>query len=466
MKSPFMTFNYGAGLETISRNKAVEASQELFKFIESGVNGDAKGLNSAREMIENLGFIKDAKLIKVKGYENKLNEAQNKALDAIDAIEQANSKEEALLIKIDTEMLSAIESNIQKAVKDPMERVFNENYAPLIKAVRTMNRTTSAMFRVFKIKLDKKLAKEQAKNEGFPLADVKIDEIIMSMADTIPGIKHALADDETNKLVLMKLEKDNRPTSYTDENGNEIEMIQTGKGRVNIKDGFNMTGQTEMMKLVEAYTSGSVVPIQSIDGSVQAEVLGKYDVIGVHDANMFSIDDVLPGTTLANQAMIDIGKGYSITKEMVDSLTHIMNSVSTEELNELNEVMLEEDGDVVDPGLKGIYESIVRLQKRSENQRVELYNNRELGIEHYAFEGSMVETGIKEYSRIEPGVANGKSVDEFLGIDNTKEAEKETNLETETVVNNKRSSKIDYARFGELESKFDSDIIEELNECL
>lgn len=390
MKNPFMTFNYGEGLSGIINTISDSAIESMY----DKMAGDTKDIKEVFLLLQS------GKVGMKRTNEGWKADAINKATMQLAKAEALKfkglTKDERLKYKIPAAIEANIRSNIASGVGVALDRTFTDTYGKYIDAASTINNSFTAMFRLFKVKLD---AAMEAKHEelGRHLTDAETTEIISTMEESLPAIKTALGDAKS-KMMIFKTEATNYELLDN--------MKESGQANVRLKNKGRLSGQAKMYTMVESFASGAVVPIHFIDGSIQSIVLSKIEALGVHDANLFYADNVVEGTRLYNEGTAQVSSEYSLATEVLSSLAESMNAASQSEIDMVNEIYISEAKDP-DNAIKvgGIYSDMKDLQVESEDAREKLYSA-PIRFEHAAYEGAHYDfnTNGDTYKRMEPSV--------------------------------------------------------------
>ena len=395
MKAPFMTFNYGSGLTNI-----INAVGNVAVYGDSltGVPGlygmMAKGGDDLKQVIEIVRASgvtfrqEDGKWVPAQVNKKHVAEAEAFAK----ALETANAKQ-ILDMKIPQNIIDNVQANISAGAGVALEQTFNETYGVYIEAGNNINASFTAMFRLFKIKVDAAVKAKQLElgKEGKKrhLTSAETNEIIKELSESAPAIKLALSEEVSDKLMIYKTES----TFYDSLDG---EVVDNGQGRLKLgikgEDGKRkeLSSQSKAYQLIEAASSGAVVPIHYLDGSIQTIVANEgYAALGIHDAWMFNIDEGMAGTKTYNEGTARVSTEYSLTEAIVSGLNESINKATPEEIAQLDaDYLAEVDGDIDKAtSLNTIHTDIANLHFRAENAREQLFDQ-PLRFEHSALEGS------------------------------------------------------------------------------
>ena len=373
MKSPFMTFNYGSGLSTIITSIGNSSIESLYDKIATKDPKDPQ-------------FIQAVEIIRSSGVGMEY-DYKNKSWGPKGVVVNSNTVADKLLempfndrlkFKLPKAIENNLRSNISAGVGAALEQTFKDTYGDYIEAGRKINNSFTVMFRLFKQRFDKAVEAKQ-KEVKRHLTDAETVSIVNSLEESLPAIKTALGDAKS-KMMIFGTEAAN----YTKIEGSK----DTGQARVRRIDG-DLSAQAKFYKLVESYASGAVIPIHFIDGSIQSEVLSEMDVLGVHDANMFYIDNVVEGTRAYNKATAEISNDYSLTSEILKSLDTSIGNATKEEIAEVNKEYLKDNKGKEDTAstVSSIRDEMAVLDTDVQKAREDLFSS-EIRFEHAAYEGS------------------------------------------------------------------------------
>lgn len=381
MKNPFMIFNYGSGISKIVDAIADDSIERLYTNIAMAP--------TSKEYQQFLEVIRTSGVSMKRGKDGWDTAPVNQDSMDLATKEVARLSTMPLLERLEYKIPAVLVENIRSHIKagtgEALDETFNVTYKPYIDASQNINNSFTVMFRLFKAKLDIAVA-AKASELGRPLSSIEVDTIINTMKESLPAIKTALSGRNDNSKVMIY------KTAAGQYDTVEGEVSETSQGKVRLAPVGNkeeaFSGQAKAYKLIESYASGSVVPIHYIDGSIQTRVLNKFNVLGIHDANMFYAHNVLEGTKEYNKAAYDLSKDYSITAELKSSLEDSISNATADELKTVNAIYLKESPDKEEPvTVDNIVADMQNLDFRVQVARANLFSQ-DMRIEHAAFEGS------------------------------------------------------------------------------
>ena len=309
MKFPFMYFNYGAGLDMIESSFSNDAIDRLYDLMVLSSDNEV----AIKTKKEDIGKKSKAILSDVKAtdqvvaairassvgfkydFKNKVWKKSKQDLSGM-----ANQEAEKFLAlpadkRLEYELPAALEANIQSAVKASLgvalRETFETTYAPYIAAGKTINNSFTAMFRLFKAKLDGRVDAEQ-EALGRHLNPIEMDELIDELKDSMPAIKMALAEDIDDKLLIF----DEQAGNYDKLEGSML----TGQGK--FRYGNKTVGtKAEITAAKKAYDVAVT----------NAEAIEEYATVGSPAAitNQKKIVETLkPGSAVHSKAASELGK--------------------------------------------------------------------------------------------------------------------------------------------------------------
>ncbi len=326
MKNPFMVLNYGAGMTTINTAITRNAVNNLYLLVNKLYQIRILGAK---------GPLLEAEKVKA----NELETSIKRVFDAIgvpldtNRLEVNNLKTFKLtnteLNKIYTKLMPASEDKPQ-TIGNAVEKEFDSKYGHFIKLVNLTNETLTMQFKVAKEMLDQKI-RDRFKdlttkygNEQLvpPISREEMMTMVQELKDVFPVLDSALkmADGKPAPILIAKKKAVTSEDAAVELLGNTTATgaVKHASSTVFGKKYRTVTNAAiEVYKLVEAYSSGAVVPIHFFDGGVQAKVLSEYTALGVHDANFFTLDDVINGTKFYNENWYEMNKSYSLMDSMM-----------------------------------------------------------------------------------------------------------------------------------------------------
>jgi hypothetical protein len=442
MKSPYMTFKYGSSLGNVVKAIAKDSIETLYDKISKGeIEEVATIIEQSSVSFVNYGYTTNPNWVPAPPNAELSEAAKNFA-----AYLRSNP-DDILETSIPPAVEQAIKSNIEAGVGSAITQSFTKNFGEVIEANRTMNKSFQAMFKLFKVKLDKAIAEKQrdlgarptekqltkgfneaASNQGIKVEDLS-DEAREEVSKTLEainrskGIVRHLTEEETNEVITtLKASLPAIELALSGKDKNVKLMIfgtkkvlydtldgkasETGKGRIrnDVNDpNASFSGQGSTYELIEAAAAGSVVPIHYTDGSIQSIVGKAFKALGIHDANMFTPKNAMEGTREYNKGTSQVSTEYSLTSALLEGFIETLNEATPEEVAAADKVFLSEfKGKNKDkaPKVMQMYSDMVDLHRKAEDAREVLFAQ-DIRFEHAALEGSHFDRK-GGYTRIEP----------------------------------------------------------------
>ena len=385
MKEPFMVFNYGAGikkiLDTLVYGSVAKGAMDHFYDLVTANTAEAQDQVTAIIRAASTG------MVKIDGeWQSSTNAISETEVEA--EIERYLSDTENNLTYV---LPQKFEDNLANGVRaglgQSLERAF-ESYAPYIEAGDTINRAFQAMFRLFDAKLERKLEEARVALKRDALTEEETDYVIDGMLESMPAIKVALAEAETDKLMIYK---ESSVSSDISKDTKDSTMLPKGKfkydqkkAKAQGKSGV-LYAKTKRKKLIESFASGSVIPIHFLDGSLMSMVLQNSDALGIHDALMVATGKVRSTAVEYNKAVALLTESYSFTTEVLKSLRDTVNNATDADMAAVDTKYLEEDAEAPYT-LRSIYMDMEKIQVKSEQARVGMLS-KPIRYEQMAYEG-------------------------------------------------------------------------------
>jgi len=352
-----------------------------------------------------------------------------------------------------------------KASIDKSLSAINAKYTKASGQLAQMEKTREKRLQVITARLEtapmKAIAawKKSGKAEGkphfkvSPLTEKEVNTLIKELSSVFPVFKSVLnMDDGTKAKIFIAKRAKVRGVDYDGVN-------MSTQAQVKFEGKTHASAVAEVYGIIEAFSSGSVIPIHFMDGSLQARVLSKMEALGVHDANYAGIDMTEKVTKAYNQAVYELSREYSLGTEMLESFVSTIESSSKEDIVKYTKAeqykVLEGKAKVIDwlvgidmltsddvaggpdavlsalsklqdpgagrrnknaydaamglkdklyaatLGLEGILSQLVEQQKLAEEGRVELFNNGKMRFEHSYLDGAEFVPDLEKYGTYE-----------------------------------------------------------------
>ena len=361
MKQPFMVLNYGSSIPSIIANIAKTAMSDsgvaypapgnLNDLLTKIANGNDEGGKNSEHF---KAVIKQAARNLPKYISDPAAHMEAFLAKAFKDEGAPDAAAKMLEISIPIEIREAVKEMVTNAVAKPLGTVFHNSYGELIEATTTLNDSVVLMAQLALPKVEREIYEATKKanpdvkegGEMVPLPEAAINKIIMANKDILPVLTLAVSEGDTNQMMLMKSGK-----GEWDVGTMKYDMNQ--EASVKLKNGKSVTIRSNFYKLLVAYTSGAVIPIHFLDGTLQAKVLEKFEALGVHDANYLLMKNAVKGTKEYNKAVYELSKSWSLTTEFLESLHKTLNGMSEKEFETQNDLYFKTYADkLIRNGLK------------------------------------------------------------------------------------------------------------------
>lgn len=227
-------------------------------------------------------------------------EVQN-ALRSIGVVAQINQP-------LNFEFLPEQEKTIREKVRDTYGKATKEaigaKFSKFTEVRDLINKAFKEMFTPYEAAYNKWLNELRSNKEVVTVRDLK--KLERDLAHLIPTIKSPNGTD----VQIFSKEK--------------IESVIPDELKVQTKfknkyDGENrsITTEGEMKRIAASATSGGVNPIHFIDGSIIGELLKQFQMTGVYDAGLFSLNDVDNAVELYNKTLIEKSENYNFVEQVL-----------------------------------------------------------------------------------------------------------------------------------------------------
>ena len=375
MKQPFMTLNYGSGVKGIIDDAVSSAEENFYGLVQDYVITRKVYLDGGLSKEERSKLLAKGQKL-AKELSNTATSVFGKNSSIVD-----RAKSNGLGFKLTKKEQARLQDVLYKVIKKPLEDTLKDEYKHFIDLSGTLNKSFQLRFQLAKNMIDSKIEEEFSKrvdkaggNKNLvpPLNRKDMEKILEEVHDVLPVFKTPLDKKDGDKAegLIAKLER----VSF-ESKGAVGNVATTGKVDVKGAKSKLKNAALEVYELVESATGGAVLPIHFFDGSIQAEVLSKYNALGVHDANYGLLDDIADITKYYNEKFYELNKSYSLAKEVLDGM---LTSIEKADEKALNSVKKKE--------LIGNLEEVARVYEAAKANREKLFS-KELTIQHAYFEG-------------------------------------------------------------------------------
>ena len=302
-KSPFMTFNYSSGINTIKNRLGTIIADGLIDTFVSGKMSKDEAL-----------LLADLKGIYGKDLVNKL---INKDPSTI------NSNPNSSLPNIYKYLIDMSINTYGHLSAKSLE----ENFKAFNESNEVINKAFEEMFleynKAYLIEVEKI---EDSKGRG--ITEKENIELIRSLRNKFPLIKgpYSVKKDFSDTIAI-----------YDTDNVSSKRLEETyGTVSTKMANGVSKKVQSKLKEIKASLKGGSVIPIHYIDAAVIGNTLkSSKGILGIHDAIIPNILNTITNVKEYNKNVIEVNKGYSVIKEVIDSYKRIVGKDGTEEQKEI-----------------------------------------------------------------------------------------------------------------------------------
>jgi len=333
MKSPVMVADYGAGIKSIVDNIIQSAEINFYDLVNNYYQ------DTVDNSIDNTTlpiYIKDKLFLFADTQHSIIDrlmsdpsnfELTSKELSRLKSYIMYNSPYPLKDSK--GNILSPSSGAVESAYK-ALEVTFDKFLGKYISLNNNLNSAIVTQFKLGKLLLDNKLQKRYnylVNKYGSatlvpPVTKKELYGMIADLSDVFPVINTALNKSDGNKARMLIASFEKARKGSKELLGN---VSPTGAIRI---AGKMHNSAIEVYSLVEAVSSGMVLPVHFFDSGVIAHPLSVFDGIGIHDGLMTSIDDIVDSVSLYNKAWITMAKDYSPLQEVIKSSLRTLKEVT------------------------------------------------------------------------------------------------------------------------------------------
>lgn len=372
-KEAFVPFGYGSSTATIQENVGVKlAYAVLNRVVDPNDTEMSKAFKAGFSMTES----------EYKDLQDALRERNTEtiSLEMVGA-KQGGMEKNTVLIDVLTEMFSL---TYGEAYKQAMESKFSKHSE--INAV--IKDVTSSMFRVWKMKYDKEIAKI-----ANPTTEQKM-EVIKGLEQFFPLIKAPWSESRADGVAIF----DTKRSSMKNE------VLPTVQTTTRKEDGGMTSNPVQAMitEMEEVFAAGAVLPIHWIDGSQIGSILKDGGVQGIHDAIVLGIptEEGVSKIGQMNKAMYDINANYNLLEEFQNAFLGMVDGMTDKEIEEF--MMTDKAMDLAE-----VKDTLGTLVEEVNAGRKKLYSKEMTVGNIIAFEGTAYNTAedMKKYKAVDKVIA-------------------------------------------------------------
>lgn len=404
MKDPVMTSNYGASLDSIAKTLSEVTLENFYNKV------NKKDINDAITILKDLSGIAGAP------------KSIHNDIAALTKVKNADkSVIRTVLLSEDTS--NYLKEQTRQVMGSTLKEVFEEEYGMVAKANRAINKTFAAMGELFIARLNREVEAAELELGLIPTARqlsairgsktnrnlteedifdraVEINrknkrrgklskeaefKIVDSLKHLLPAIRRPLSDPDSNnqKILIIGTQRSKSKDKYSVSNSGKV-TNKTTKEYSYGESSNTLRSVTDVKEYIAAVSAGAVNTIQQIDAAIQAVILSKYDVQGVHDANIWNIDNVDEGTTEYSKTFADINSTYSVVHEIMEAMFEAYNNADPQDIATVQKVLSSPFDEFP---LDTVIKNIANLRNDAETGREKLWTGKII-FEHAAHPGA------------------------------------------------------------------------------
>lgn len=317
-KPVLMVFGYGGGVKGILNKFSSEVVESMpTKALEELLAGKPGKYTAAlKQAMGNGSKITNTQLIKA----IKDQEIDMLSLPGVRIYGKKNTTiRESLMVTMNERYGSTIETML----KTTFPEIFEAN--------QVINNTFRHMFNMYNVAYQDKLKEFNAKHNRAPSNDEKI-VIYKQLKKVFPSIKAPFSDENSKSLIVKHASKP----------GDSV-----AKTHGNYENGQNTLTINSMIKEFESsISSGNVVSIHYIDGSMLADVMKKYAVATVHDALVVPIGKAIDANKEYNKSAHKHATEYNLAEELLATIETAKEALTAEQLSRVESLEIFVDGEI------------------------------------------------------------------------------------------------------------------------
>jgi len=326
-KTPLMTSNYGAAIESIVEQLGTEAIENFYlKLME------AKDQAEVNALVSSLDVFND-------NLEDKYNFRPVKA--------------PLFAARKDWELNGFVEAMIKRSIAGSsgiaLEHSLASTFSGFTEYRNAVNKNFNAMFAGFKVLYDAAIKEMQIKN-GYAVTEAQKVEVYNSLQKYLPSVRTPYSKGHKQKLVIMK-------TVRTRDTNNTAHAVQirmpkplTNTTTIDGKPIRSMKGTITKIEFDEGGVSGGVLTTQMLDAHMMIDMMENFDTLNVHDAQLGGLDEIVDATIAYNESFLKHNVNFSVLEETNKALARIIKELgkgnTPEALIAVNKALYDPDQEV------------------------------------------------------------------------------------------------------------------------
>jgi len=338
LKNPTMTFNYGAALKSIVKHVGAKLVEDVPSIIVDKV----KGKDFRDKLLEVQGIDNtEANHIKL------IKEFKENSFEYITIT--ANVKTAKGIVSKKIKLKEHLEAMMADQYGTQIEASFKHHFGDIIEANDKIRNAFRAMTRLFIMDYDRQLSYINKPTKG---DEVKV---LKSLMNKYPALRAPLSNTEGFDDYISIMSKGKATAANASVSTALNTNIEQKSGTTSI------TTKALLTRFEEAISSGVVLPIHYIDGTIMALTL-KLGELGVHDAIVLGILGAMDTVKRYNKNVYEVSKNYSVVEETLKSLERAIEASSEADILDVDINNAEETGGRVLKDSKGNALTIGEIQ--------------------------------------------------------------------------------------------------------
>lgn len=313
MKAPFMTFIYGSSIDNIKASIGVDVADVTMQKL-----SDESTVMETVATLRELGLIKEMNRVafdgKGKALKPEVVAARFRDLSIEDKVKGRRDLARTIYNNVNESVQSLHGEAVKKYMNNEFKEIVGDKKTKQKGSKSLINSGFVELYDVFKEAYDARVTPEMSTKEKSDVLEA------MAKEGLIPGIFTVNSDRKNLKQRTGIVKK--RPIS--------------NKGKVQIPFKTSRTLHPLIREIVEAPSSGAVLNIHWLDGTIISEVLGRGDALGIHDATLQVVGKATENSKAYSQNTWDMTQGYSVIEELLAEL--VRNKVDSDTVTGLKKL--------------------------------------------------------------------------------------------------------------------------------
>lgn len=221
----------------------------------------------------------------------------------------------------------AFKNTIVETYGNSLGAALNERLGSFMEFRENINHAFQVMFAIFESQFNRKIEAE-TKRLGRTLSLNETEAIIDSLQHLAPIAKGPLSTGIADGIAAIKEDIRRQYTSEYKVQQQYAQNLNNTIGTDKSSGSKSLTSYASTYEFGNPGIAGTVINIHNLDSAIQQAMLSTVSALNIHDAGMYSINDVIEGTSAYNKAFLELNRDFNIGQEVFNSFRDVVSALA------------------------------------------------------------------------------------------------------------------------------------------